>query len=78
MAVAVVRRGVTPLETEIFGVTVPEARSLPVPVSAVPMPKCVTVSVPPVAAGKSMLAAGLTEFPVTVQPDPERATDTRA
>jgi len=76
--VLVVSFGVTPDEIEILGDTVPLYRSFPAPLDAVPTAQCVAVSVPPVAAGKLISAAGETLLFVTVQPDPDRATATRA
>ena len=48
------------------------------PPPVLPQLKCVTVPEPPVPAGKSMFAAGLTLLAVTVKPEPLRATFTRA
>lgn len=78
MVEPVVKIGVTPLETLILGVTVPEYNNLPAPDVAVPTAKWVTVSVPPVAAGNTMSAAGETELAVTVHPAPDLATETLA
>jgi len=78
MAVVVVKRGVTPDETEIFGVIVPLMTSTPAPLDAVPIEKCVSVALPPVHAGPSMLATGETELAVTVQPPEVLATAVRA
>ena len=50
----------------------------PAPEAAEPMPKCVIVFEPPVAAGKETAAALLTLAADTVHPAPERATATRA
>jgi len=76
--VLVVKRGVTPDETEIFGVIVPLTSKMPAPLEAVPIEKCVSVAVRPVQAGASMFATGDTELAVTVQPPDVRATATRA
>ena len=70
--------GVTPVTTEMFGVTAPFTSSVPAPAASVPIPKCVIVFVPPVEVGKVMVAAGTTAFAVTVHPAPERAIATRA
>jgi hypothetical protein len=78
MVDAVVRRGVTPVDTEMFGVTVPLYRILVAPPPVGPTEKCVIVLVLPVQAGKSIFATGLTLFAVTVQPPLVRATETRA
>jgi hypothetical protein len=78
IAVAVVNTGVTPEPVTMFGVTVPEYRSLPVPLTAVPTPKWVTVPEPPVPAGKLIFDTGLTLLPDTVQPPEVLATATRA
>ena len=85
IAVAVVKRGVTPLETEIFGVTVPYMYIMPVEAATVllPIEKCVMVLVPPEHCGNVMLVVGLTEAvadeePAMVQPTVVRATPTRA
>ena len=51
----------TRLDTEMFGVTVPEYKSLPAPDDAVSTAKWVMVLEPPVAGGKTMSAAGDTE-----------------
>ncbi len=72
-----VNLGVTPVETEMFGETVPLYKILPVPEEAVPTAKCVMVAVPDTAAAKSMFAAGDTEFAVTVHPEDERRTPWR-
>jgi hypothetical protein len=77
MVEAVVRRGVTPAETEIFGVTVPENRIFAVPVVETPIAAWVIVAVPEVAAAKVMFVDGLTELFVTVQPVAVRFTATR-
>jgi hypothetical protein len=65
MVVPVVNRGVTPLPTVMEGVTVPLHRMGWAPVGGVALlfevEKKVTVPVPPVPAGKSMLAMGLIE-----------------
>lgn len=78
IVLALVMIGVTPVLTEMLGVTVPEYRSFPAPLDAVPMAKCVIVAVPPVAVGNVMLAVGETLLPVTVQPPLLRLTLTRA
>lgn len=78
IAVDVVNSGVTPVEMLMFGETAPLYSSFPAPLDAVPTPKCVAVSVPPDASGNVIAAAGATELFVTVQPDPDRATATRA
>ena len=78
MTVEVVKRGVTPELTEIFGVIVPETSKMPAPEDAVPIEKCVSVAVRLVQAGASMFATGETEFAVTVQPPEVLATATRA
>jgi hypothetical protein len=75
---AVVSIGVTPLETTIFGVTVPLYRMIPAPLDAVPMLKNVSVSDPPVAAGNEILATGVMVCPEIAQPPEVRATATRA
>ena len=74
----VVKIGVTPLLTVIFGVIVPEYSNTPAPEEAVPIPKYVSVSEPPVAAGNEIFATGDTLVVVTVQPPDVRATATRA
>ena len=48
------------------------------PPPVLPQEKCETVPDPPVPAGKSIFDAGLTLLVVTVKPEPERATFTRA
>src|SRR5215207_7990354 len=78
IVLAVVRRGVTPLPTVILGVTVPEWKMSVAPPPVLPVLKCVTVPLPPVPAGKSMLATGLTLLAVTVHPPVVLATLTRA
>jgi hypothetical protein len=80
IVVAVVKRGVTPFDTTMFGVTVPLYRILPVPEPvSVPTAKCVSVSDPPVACGKSMFATGLELCELAaVHPPVVRATETRA
>jgi hypothetical protein len=78
IVVAVERRGVTPEPVTIFGVTVPLHRMGAVPPPVLHVEKYVTVPDPPVPAGKSMLATGDTEPPVTVQPPVVRATLTAA
>ena len=78
ITVEVVKRGVTPELTLIFGVIVPDTSKMPAPDEAVPMLKCVSVAVRPVQAGASMFATGDTELAVTVQPPDVRATATRA
>jgi hypothetical protein len=72
------KRGVTPELTLMFGVKVPETSSFPVPLEAVPTPKCVSVAVPPVHCGASTFDAGDTLLFVTVQPELDLATATRA
>ena len=58
MVDAVVSLGVVPVETGMLGVIVPKQMILPTPVEAVPTAKWVSVSEPPVAATKSILATG--------------------
>lgn len=70
-------RGCIPVVTAMFGEIAPLYNIFPAPLEAVPIAACVKVSVPESAAAKSMFAAGLTEFAVTVQPEPDRATATR-
>jgi hypothetical protein len=82
---AVVRRGVTPLPQAIVGDIAPDHRIADVPVGGEalldPVEKKLAVApVPPVPAGKSMLATGLTvvgPVPETPHPPLERATLTR-
>src|SRR5688500_12564021 len=62
----------------MVGLIAPLYRIFPAPLEAVPTLKCVSVSDPPVAAGKSTFAAGLTLLAVTVKPAPDRATATLA
>jgi hypothetical protein len=76
MVEAVVSRGVTPAETEIFGVTVPENKILAEPVVDTPIAACVIVAEPDVQAAKVTLVDGLTELLVTVQPVAVRLTAT--
>ncbi len=78
MVLEVVRRGVTPVETEMFGLTVPLYNNTPAPEDAVPIPKWVIVAEPLTQALKSMLAAGDTELAVTIHPPDVRATVARA
>jgi hypothetical protein len=77
----VVKYGVTPVETLMFGVMVPEYNSFPAPVGAVPKLKYLAVVTingsTLVQAGNVMLAAGDTEFAVTVKPEVDRATAAR-
>jgi hypothetical protein len=75
-AVEVVSFGVTPVLITIFGLIAPEAIMLletPVPIEA-----WVAVSDPPVAVGKVISATGEALLAETDQPEPERATVTRA
>jgi len=64
MVEAVVRRGVTPFPVTIFGDTVPDHKITWAPVGGVALEaavaKKVTVPEPPVPAGKSILATGVT------------------
>jgi hypothetical protein len=78
IVVAVERRGVTPLPVTTLGVTVPDHKIAAAPPPVLHVEKCDTVPVPPVPAGKSMLATGDTDPPVTAQPPEDRATFTAA
>ena len=84
IAVAVVRTGVTPEPVEIVGDTVPAHNKACVPVGGVALDLLVekfdTTPLPPVPAGKVMLATGeqtAGALPVTVQAALDRATLTR-
>jgi hypothetical protein len=70
--------GVMPFDTASEEVSAPENNRIPAPLLFAPIPKCVTVEVPPVHAGNEIVAALTALFPETVQPVPERATATRA
>ena len=79
IVVAVVSRGVVPVETGMLGVIVPKQMILPVPEEAVPTAKWVSVSEPPVAAMKSILATGEVDWAeAAVQPPVVLATVVRA
>ena len=70
--------GVIPLLTARLAVSAPHRNRLPAPLLSEPMPKCVSVSLPPVAAGK-VIDASLSATPLaTDQPAVDRATLTRA
>lgn len=69
--------GVTPLATEMFGVTVPQTMVLPVELEATPSWKCVMVSVPPVAAGIDVNDVRLMVLVDCVKPVAERRSATR-
>ena len=83
MVVAVVRRGVTPLPQVIGGEIAPDHSTAAAPVGGDPLDdeveKLVALApVPPLPAGKSMLAAGLIEPPDEADHPPvDRATLTR-
>ena len=64
--------------TEIEAVKAPLNSKLPVPLDAVPMPKCVIVALPDVQGPNATAAAFDALLPDTVQPEPERATACRA
>lgn len=66
IAVAVVRRGVTPLPAAMVGDTAPLHRMGEVPPPDFPVEKKLMVPEPPVPAGKSMFATGLTVPPDAV------------
>lgn len=75
----VVNLGVIPLPVTILGVIVPDHRIAVAPPPVLPVEKCVAVPEPPVPAGKSMLAAGLTLPPDdALQPPVVLATLVRA
>jgi hypothetical protein len=80
MVLAVVSDGVTPEPlTTIDGVMVPVHRIAEAPPPLLPVLKLViVVPVPPVLAGKSILATGDTLPPVTVHPAEVRSTLTLA
>jgi len=77
-ALEVVRAGVTPFPHTIAGEIGPDHRMIPAPLDAIPIEAKVAVPEPPVPVGKTMLETGLTALEVTVQPEPVRATATRA
>lgn len=70
--------GVMPFDTASDEVSAPLNSRFPAPLESVPTPKWVTVLLPPVQAGKVIVAAFVALFPLTVQPAPLRATATRA
>ena len=78
MTVAVVSCGVTPLDTEILGDTVPLYRNPAVLTVDRLTEKCVTVSDPPVAWGKEIVVDGLTVEPEMVHPVLDLSTATRS
>jgi len=78
MVVLVVRRGVTPFPAAIVGDTPPDQSIAVVPPPVLPVLKKLMVPLPPVPAGKSIFAAGLTLPVVAVLHPVERATLTRA
>ena len=78
MFVALARIGTTVFDTAIVGEIGPLYKILPAPEEAVPTDQNVSVSLPPVAVGKVIFDAGLTEAPETVKPPVVRATATRA
>ena len=72
-----VRRGVTPADTEIFGVTVPLNRIFAAPVVETPIAAWVIVADPDVQAANVIFVLGLTELLVTAQPVAVLFTPTR-
>ena len=69
IAVLLVRTGCVPVDTAIEGERLPKYSNTPEPDEAVPTPKKVSVSEPPVAVGKVIFELGLTLFEVIVQPE---------
>lgn len=67
-----------PEDMAMEAVRAPLKKRLPEPEESEPMPKWVIVLVPPAQAGKDTAAAFEQLAPEIVQPEPERATATRA
>ena len=66
---ALVKIGVTLVDTAMVGEIGPQYRRFPAPIADVPTPKNASVSPPPVACGNVMLATGVTVFATTPHPD---------